>query len=114
VVACGGIDADGTQELVVRVNVAALVAVLGVPHTRGIPHEVLSGRAPLMGRDSESANVMTVREVAALWGISASAAYDAARRGEIPGLFNRGRRLFVWMPEFRKTFPGAGPVQDLR
>jgi hypothetical protein len=112
VVACGGIDADGTQEFVVRVNVAALVAVLGVPHTRGIPHEVLSGRAPLMGRDSEFANVMTVPEVAALWGIAASAAYDAAKRGEIPGLFNRGRRLYVWRPAFEQGMAELGNRRD--
>lgn len=53
-------------------------------------------------------DIWTVPQIAQLWGISASAAYDAARRGEIPGLFTRGRRKFVWMPEFRKTFPEAG------
>lgn len=50
-------------------------------------------------------DLLSVPEAGALLGLSARSAYRAAQRGEIPGVARLGRKLVVWMPEFRKTFP---------
>lgn len=46
-----------------------------------------------------------VDEVAELFGISRSAAYEAARRGELPTL-QIGRRLFVSVPRLLQLLEG--------
>jgi len=53
--------------------------------------------APLRLEDLEDRITLTVEEVAALLGLGRTAAYEAARRGEIPSR-RLGRRVIVPVP----------------
>ena len=53
--------------------------------------------APLRLEDLEDRITLTVEEVADLLGLGRTAAYEAARRGEIPSR-RLGRRFFVPVP----------------
>lgn len=55
---------------------------------------------PLTLDDLESRITLTIDEVASLLGIGRTAAYEAARRGEIPTR-KLGRRVLVPVPAFR-------------
>jgi len=60
----------------------------------------MSDAAPAMSLDAiASRSIITVEEAASLLGIGRSAAYDAARRGQLPTR-RLGRRLFVPVPAF--------------
>ena len=60
----------------------------------------MSDAAPTISLDSiASRSTITVEEAASLLGIGRSAAYDAARRGQLPTR-RLGRRLFVPVPAF--------------
>jgi excisionase family DNA binding protein len=60
----------------------------------------VSGTAPVIDLESlASRTTITVEEAARLLGIGRSAAYDAARRGQLPTR-RLGRRLFVPVPAF--------------
>lgn len=68
-------------------------------------HAVLDGRA-----------VIRVEEAARLLGLGRSAAYEAARRGELPTV-RMGRRLLVPVPRLLALLgaepAGAAPLADL-
>jgi excisionase family DNA binding protein len=51
--------------------------------------------------------VVSVPEAAALLGISKDLAYDLARRGELPGAFQLGRRWRVSLIRLRAAVHGA-------
>lgn len=53
--------------------------------------------APLRLEDLEDRIMLTVEEVAALLGLGRTAAYEAARRGELPSR-RLGRRVIVPVP----------------
>jgi len=60
----------------------------------------MSDTAPTISLDAiASRSIITVEEAASLLGIGRSAAYDAARRGQLPTR-RLGRRLFVPVPAF--------------
>ncbi len=60
----------------------------------------MSGTVPGIELESlASRTTITVEEAACLLGIGRSAAYDAARRGQLPTR-RLGRRLFVPVPAF--------------
>jgi len=60
----------------------------------------VSDAAPTISLDSiASRSTISVEEAASLLGIGRSAAYDAARRGQLPTR-RLGRRLFVPVPAF--------------
>lgn len=50
--------------------------------------------------------VVSVPEAAELLGISKDLAYDLARRGELPGAFQLGRRWIVSLVRLRSTVHG--------
>ena len=52
-------------------------------------------------------NVISVPEAASLLGISEDLAYDLARRGELPGAFQLGRRWRVSVIKLRAAVHGA-------
>jgi len=60
--------------------------------------------------------VVSVPEAAALLGISKDLAYDLARRGELPGAFQLGRRWRVSLVKLRASVHGTehGPAQHAR
>ena len=60
-------------------------------------------------RDVEGRAVITVEEAASLIGVGRSAAYEAARRGELP-IRRVGRRLLVPVPALLQWL-GHGPLR---
>ena len=64
--------------------------------------------APLRLEDLEDRTTLTVEEVASLLGLGRTAAYEAARRGEIP-CRRLGRRIIVPVPALREWL-GATPT----
>ncbi|MCC6421703.1 MAG: helix-turn-helix domain-containing protein [Gemmataceae bacterium] len=98
----GQAAADGMTEFVVRLDAGALRPLLAAWFGGSPGH----GLAPVA--DTESDNVMTVPEAGKLLGLRSGGAYAMARRGEIPGLFNRGRRLYVWRPAFEQGMAELG------
>jgi excisionase family DNA binding protein len=61
-------------------------------------------------------SVVSVPEAARLLGISKDLAYDLARRGELPGAFQLGRRWRVSLIRLRALVHGPedGPAKDAR
>lgn len=58
---------------------------------------MIQATAPLRLEDLEDRITLTVEEVAGLLGLGRTAAYEAARRGEIPSR-RLGRRVIVPVP----------------
>ena len=69
------------------------------------PGERLGGRVPLAVTEARA--TLTVEEAAALLGIGRTAAYEAARRGQLPTR-RQGRRLLVPVPALLEWL-GAPP-----
>jgi excisionase family DNA binding protein len=61
-------------------------------------------------------HVVSVPEAARLLGISKDLAYDLARRGELPGAFQLGRRWRVSLIKLRAAVhgPEEGSAEDVR
>jgi excisionase family DNA binding protein len=68
-----------------------------------------ASRAAITWRSAATAdpNVISVPEAAGLLGISKDLAYDLARRGELSGAFQLGRRWRVSLIKLRATVHGA-------
>ena len=58
--------------------------------------------------------VVSVPEAATLLGISKDLAYDLARRGELPGAFQLGRRWRVSLVKLRAAVHGAKTAEPSR
>jgi excisionase family DNA binding protein len=69
--------------------------------------EVVDGYRPQPRRAMADPYVVSVPEAAALLGISKDLAYDLARRGELPGAFQLGRRWRVSLIKLRSAVHGA-------
>ena len=67
------------------------------------------------GRLGVDPHVASVPEAANLLGISKDLAYDLARRGELPGAFQLGRRWLVSLIRLRAAVHGSedGRAQDV-
>lgn len=52
-------------------------------------------------------NVISVPEAAELLGVSQDLAYSRARRGELPGAFQLGRRWLVSLVKLRRAIHGS-------
>jgi excisionase family DNA binding protein len=78
-----------------------------LPHGRADAHR--TGPVPVRG----DPYVASVPEAAALLGISKDLAYDLARRGELPGAFQLGRRWRVSLVKLRAAVHGTehGPAR---
>jgi excisionase family DNA binding protein len=78
-----------------------------LPHGGGKVHR--TGPVPVRG----DPYVAPVPEAAALLGISKDLAYDLAKRGELPGAFQLGRRWRVSLVKLRAAVHGTehGPAQ---
>jgi excisionase family DNA binding protein len=71
---------------------------------------MIQATAPLRLEDLEDRITLTVEEVATLLGLGRTAAYEAARRGEIPSR-RLGRRVIVPVPallDWLGASPSAG------
>lgn len=64
---------------------------------------------PVGLEDIESRLTLSIEEVATLLGLGRSAAYEAARRGEIPTR-RLGRRVIVPVPAFLAWLGAAAPA----
>jgi excisionase family DNA binding protein len=73
------------------------------------PKTLAAGRAVIAWRSRATAdpNVISVPEAATLLGISKDLAYDLARRGELPGAFQLGRRWRVSLVKLRAAVHGT-------
>ena len=69
--------------------------------------QVVDGNGPQWRRAHGDPHVVSVPEAAALLGISKDLAYDLARRGELPGAFQLGRRWRVSLVKLRAAVHGA-------
>ena len=69
--------------------------------------QVAEGHRPQPSRTLTDPYVVSVPEAAALLGISKDLAYDLARRGELPGAFQLGRRWRVSLIKPRAAVHGA-------
>jgi excisionase family DNA binding protein len=58
-------------------------------------------------RDRSDPYIASIPEAAALLGISKDLAYDLARRGELPGAFQLGRRWRVSLVKLRTAVHGT-------
>ncbi len=58
-------------------------------------------------------HVVSIPQVAELLGISKDLAYDLARRGELPGAFQLGRRWMVSLVRLRGAVHGEGGTAPL-
>lgn len=72
--------------------------------------KVVDGRGPRPKPTHGDPYVVSVPEAAALLGISKDLAYDLARRGELPGAFQLGRRWRVSLVKLRVAI--HGPTDD--
>lgn len=72
----------------------------------------MSEIAPATSLDAiASRSIITVEEAASLLGIGRSAAYDAARRGQLPTR-RLGRRLFVPVPALLDWLGASGQAGE--
>ena len=78
---------------------------LGLPIWDGILGK--DGRRGQQGRHGHDPNVITVPEAARELGISNDLAYSLARRGELPGAFQFGRRWLVSRVRLRRFLHGS-------
>lgn len=62
---------------------------------------------PRLGRAAGDPYVASVPEAARMLGISKDLAYDLARRGELPGAFQLGRRWLVSLVRLRAAVHGT-------
>ncbi len=69
--------------------------------------QVVEGRSPQPRRAMADPYVVSVPEAARLLGISKDLGYDLARRGELPGAFQLGRRWRVSLIKLRSAVHGA-------
>jgi excisionase family DNA binding protein len=69
--------------------------------------QVVDGNGPQWRRAHGDPHVVSVPEAAALLGISKDLAYDLARRGELPGAFQLGRRWRVSLVKLRSAVHGT-------
>jgi excisionase family DNA binding protein len=69
--------------------------------------QVVDGHGPQPRRILADPLVVSVPEAAELLGISKDLAYDLARRGELPGAFQLGRRWRVSLLKLRTAVYGA-------
>ena len=69
----------------------------------------------LQGRAGRDPHVVSVPEAARLLGISKDLGYDLARRGELPGAFQLGRRWRVSLVRLRAAVHGPedGVAQEV-
>ncbi len=69
--------------------------------------QVVGGHRPQPRPTLADPHVVSVLEAATLLGISKDLAYDLARRGELPGAFQLGRRWRVSLVKLRAAVHGA-------
>jgi excisionase family DNA binding protein len=67
----------------------------------------IDGHRPQLRRYQGDPYVVSVPEAAELLGISKDLGYDLARRGELPGAFQLGRRWRVSLVKLRVAVHGA-------
>ena len=76
-------------------------------HYKPMPEEPgEDGRRGRQARYGHDPNVITVPQAARLLGISPDLAYSLARRGELPGAFQFGRRWVVSLVRLRRAIHG--------
>ncbi len=69
--------------------------------------QVVDSHRPQRRPTQGDPHVVSVPEAAALLGISKDLGYDLARRGELPGAFQLGRRWRVSLVKLRAAVHGA-------
>ena len=79
-----------------------------------VAHKAMGPCAEELAREKVGVDpyVASVPEVAKMLGISRDLAYDLARRGELPGAFQLGRRWRVSLVKLRAAVHGGAGTAD--
>jgi hypothetical protein len=72
--------------------------------------EVMAASASGAGGEARRRPLLSIEAAADVWGRSRSATYEAARRGELPGLVRINNRLYVRRAVLERWLDGADEV----